>query len=298
VCSPFHRLIDDLLPYSRIKTPNPIFEQELNRLNAPRDGTVLMRRASRFIFRLTALTVILVITLYGLFITMYGSSPSTFISPLRFIVFISLAVMIVANFIYVAITARGLSYEIMSGQWDLLVITPQNEGNLIAAKFAAAQIQMWRLVSVEIALRIASVGIAGLEFLTYWLKFSLDARTYALLICLILIIPFYVLEPLWRMPAVVAWGLAIGIQAKDVNAAMLNALIMVLDLSLNQSLIVGIVWYILVPLADSVDILFCGFPLGCLATGYIIRRLYKTVEQRALKRAMSKPWYHLPGTES
>jgi hypothetical protein len=210
--------------------------------------------------------------------------------------------MVVSDLYYMLVTISSINRLKASGEWDILRLTNVTPESLLRAKYAVAQTRAWRLLIVETALRLAAVVLAWEVFLSDMmpgngLLLVSEALFLALLsaICLI--------EPLWRMRTLTAFGLAISAQIRDLPLATLGAfggllavrILQILSLlvtvggltvvfAIAQALDRGLSANIYADGADSI-VTTLAYVLGTAVIGAVIYGFYKRLLIFSINRA-------------
>jgi hypothetical protein len=160
----------------------------------------------------------------------------------------SLLASLLLDFVSVTAALNSISGDINNGTWDLLRLTAIREGELVLAKHAITQLRVWRTTMWVIGLRIAATLTAAFFMITDYVLETLSQEYLTveenIEFILFILIPFavlfgvFILEPLWRMQAMTAVGMAVSARLKDGATAMLVVLGIVLVLWLMQALVV------------------------------------------------------------
>jgi hypothetical protein len=276
-------LLDRQMPHAWIADDNPVFKLELQRVHGPHTTRELKRYS-----------IIALVAVHGFVAAAWLAEravyqvsgiplqPTSFLYSLLLVAI--LAVTIGADLYYALITIGNLNRRIESGEWDLLRITELRLDTILAAQFAAAQVRAWRLMPIEVAIRLAAIVCVVL------LNFN-----EALLILIItlavswpvpLLVAMYLIEPYWRMRAVVALCIWIALRVNNIAFAFLASLAGILLIQVLEVLIVGVP--IFLSLSGALTLrngLFCLLSLSVVAVVYAIYAFYRWVERFSLDRA-------------
>jgi hypothetical protein len=278
------------LPHSLITSRNPIFEYDARHLWWPRTGGDLKQYTTRI--------VLLFCGLFGLgwlaepLRILYYSGSQLIV--LLILGFLTVGSMIIVNFYYALLTVGTINREIAFSQWDQLRLTPQGSARILVAKYAILQIRAWRVMAVDMALRGAGVTILLLFNLELLFASPGESMLSPLVLpfeaSLILLSIAYVLEPLWRMRAIVSLGLAISVRIHSFTYAILGALAVILAVSIGEMLIIGGPWYFLANLSWGDDgavvpILCCGAPMYSIGVVLMAYYFFRGIRDTALERA-------------
>jgi hypothetical protein len=298
--------LDRQFPHTLITPPNPVFDYELRHLH----GRRLRELRNHSVKVMTGLLAVALV-FWLAFDKLQGRGPVGMSSTAYNITFMAIATSIVLTFIadfsYVLSTIGAVRPYFMSGNWSLLRLTTLNESDILKAKFAAVQIRNWRLVEFECAVRLLAAVFLLVGFLEQILRAPESmADPVNLSMAGIIFVIFgvaYVLEPLWRMRALTAIGLAVSAQIHDATFAVLSGIGSLLAVRLSQ---VGAVIFtgcgllqfldmltvqlnpysLRVPFDNSTSEGLFVFLLACLAIAFIIYAFYKVLELAAFHRAL------------
>ncbi|PJF30671.1 MAG: hypothetical protein CUN51_06715 [Candidatus Thermofonsia Clade 1 bacterium] len=125
---------------------NPIWQLELRRLQG---GTEALIRYGRRAFLVAVLIAVVIIVGYHM--------QSSFFTLMILGFLVTLVLPFGADIAYLFRTIKGLGTERREGHWDLLRLTPLKPEAILAAKYGAIQLRMWRLLMLEMALRLFSI---------------------------------------------------------------------------------------------------------------------------------------------
>ena len=215
---------------------------------------------------------------------------------------LSLLAGMVLDFASLAATLQSINSETSSGRWDLLRLTSLSDSEIVAAKHGLAQIQTWRLMGLIVALRLT---VSVMIFLTAFIVlFHLRPLNFLAAIDVvflalgygwiaILLGALYVIEPIWRMRAVTALGVALSSATRFPAINVLIAGILMLVFWIVQIVLIAGLLYVLnsffssltaADLAvDQYSLYPALFLLGLLVP--IVYGLYSVVQAWSLHRA-------------
>ncbi len=306
----FLHLLRRQSPYALITRSNPAFDYDVQRLRKPRMAR-LTRRDVRAILGFSA--IVLVFWLCGggaIFPQRTAGISSLYLisgSIAIMVLIASVGAMILADLSYVLSTANAISPHITSGQWDLLRLTALRETDILTAKYAAALVRSWTTMKFEMIIR--TLGMVLLLFplvsqLVY--PYRATREPSGLVMTLIFVLIFgtvYIVEPLWRVRAFTAMGLAISARVHQPTFATLAGVGALLTVRLLQVAVLSITGcgllqfismlvlevdpYTLRSLLDSytaeelvIDL------LACLMIAFVVYAFYKVLEIVSLQRAL------------
>jgi hypothetical protein len=272
-------MLKSQMPHALITTANPVFDYELRHVGWPRSVDDLKRYS---LYVLIALHTVLGA---GWLLGRLSYSPLGLwatILTYTAIVAASIVITIVADVYYMLMSIGAFSQQIGSGQWDLLRITQLREQDILLAEYAIAQIRAWRLMSLELGIRIAGLVFAALFNLqlVVILLVTLPVSIY-----LAILLVGYIAEPLWRMQAMVALGGAIAARIPNHTFAILAALGTILVVQILRVIILAIPWYAALTVFTSRYSIFCMLPLASIAATYVLYTFYRTLQKVSLRYA-------------
>ncbi len=276
-------------PYALVTAPNPVFDYELRRVGKPDHEIALKKHRASIVWGLILLCIA------AWFFDPRGSILGLLFLPA------SLIIALVSDMYYMILTVEIISQQMASGEWEMLCLTPLLSRDILAAKYAIVQLRLWRVMSVEIVMRVGGtvLGMAALIVSLFshgLLGDMLNSATLVLVLFFVIFATVYTLEPLWRMRAVVALGLAISVQVRNSIAATLAGFAALLVMRLFQLVILMTVSFVAAPVlaflsswptpvrdGNLADLLV--YVLACLVAGGGVYMSYKILEDSALKRA-------------
>jgi hypothetical protein len=228
------RLLEHWMPYGLVAADNMIFELEWRRLRTLRTEASVQKYN-----RWVTIGCIAVVILWW----PIRLSSSVIIEILPY--FASFVLMLLSSF-YTVLTVIGpLHQQVTTQQWDLLRMTPQHEEKILMAQDAVAQLRVWRVAALEVALRAASIAVPfvalTLDLFRYPYGFEpLFGAFCCFTIFIIVAAVLYTLEPILRMRALVALSLYIGLRVQHLSAALLAGFAAALFFHLLQIVAVGL----------------------------------------------------------
>lgn len=288
-------VINALLNQILISPRNPIFAYDLRRV--PGGVTALRDFAARWL-------IIVPVGLGGLWFLMLMPEQSVrfnYIAPWFLIgLFSNFAMLIVSNVIYTFLTITAISEQITSGQWDLLRLTHAAMIDIIEAKFAVAQLRAWKVMILDMTLRIVMAEMVVLAFAVsvfrsgtgYYGTFNFYGIWY--LLCVAAFAMAYIYEPMWRMRAITALGMAISARAHNVAFAFLRMFFLIIAVHITQAVVFfGSAW-LMVVIAPTLFLAACmafwGLPAYFAMVSVLVRWIYASIREYALRRAFNTPF--------
>jgi hypothetical protein len=207
---------------------------------------------------------------------------------------LSIGADVLLDMVCMAATVSAISGEITSRRWDLLRLSSLPASAVVTAQFGLGQLRAWRFMAVIIGARMAVILIAGLQsfalpMLLYndtsisglFRSFGLFGWMFMLTFGVFFLV--YIIEPLWRMRAMTALGLAISARIASLTGGLLagfGAIVAVWVVqAIIMSIILGITFFVM-----ASALLFCG-PFICAGVGFIIYNFYRGLTHQALERA-------------
>lgn len=234
--SPMKRLLN---PFHDVNFDHPVLAREARRIPWL-NGRTLLNASLRSIM----VTVVVSIVLFCGWMLIQRLQPGFYLYPRWFynavqgaMVLLALASVIATlplDYVSMTTALNSINGEMQAGTWDLLRLTSVREGELVLAKHAGAQLRAWRVTMRVVGLR-AAAGVLGL--LTVFLERDLrgvfgysprglgDELLYILfsIVPILALFMIFILEPIWRMRAVTALGLAVSARSSDGSGSALLA---------------------------------------------------------------------------
>jgi hypothetical protein len=225
----FQRFVDRQFPHALIKRRNPLFEFESKHEKSFRSRSQLKRDSALIL-------LIAVISSIPVAMLIYGGGGIVSGITVNIIVMLTVGVSLGADVYYMMLTTDGISRYSISGHLDLLKLTSMKQPAILKAIYAVFQIRVWYMMMVEMAIRV--LGAFLILFPVIWTlspnfqnlnNAELDISNITELMCtigfllmIVLIIGLvgtvvvgYIVEPLWRMRALVALGLSISARIEN-----------------------------------------------------------------------------------
>ncbi len=296
-------MLERWMPYAGAAF-NPVFRFGVRRLRFGRSARALRRRSLILIAVSSAIILCLwaasLIGTYNLrscattepaycYYPLIDSSAS-FIAGLALF---SVAIDVFLDLTCILAGYQTLRLETEAVHWDLLRLTPMRIETLIDAHYAVAQARAWLMTALVTTLRVATValflltifvlplvlrgfiGDLGLGYDFSWL-FSFTG--------LALVAAIFMIEPLWRMRAVTALGLALASRFRQPTFGALAGLGSIFALWLAEAILLGMMFWLTAlvgRLSWSVTPAF-----GAILGAFVIGLFYRALTSRSLARAV------------
>lgn len=285
-------MIDHLLPFALISPANPVFRFDLRRKSWPRNSEDLVRYSRDVILSCLFLFGVFWCILLGSQSRYSASSAANITATI--VLFATAGITLASDFYCAIVTVGGLHRQLTSGDWDLLRLTGQREEDIFRAKLAVAQIRAWRMMSIETAIHAIGAELVILSATYSWLTSTYRRGNWVemyLIVAITGLMAFYLIEPFWKMRAVVGLGMAVSAQVQNLTFAVLGALRAVFAMRLLEGLLLGALFYLLVALARFArsDVAgMCLVTIFVVAIGFSLRFFYRTIARAATRRAFKK----------
>jgi hypothetical protein len=214
---------------------------------------------------------------------------------------ISIGMDLILDFASLLFALNSIAGEVNARRWDLLRLSPVREDRIVAAKHGLAQVRAWRVMALVLYTRSAAVVLILLH--TFLLPFFVGGgsdifnafryeffNTLLALVIAAIFLAIYVVEPLWRMRAMTAVGIAISARVYSITFAFLTAFAAIVATWITQVIILAMIGWFTAQIAGAfssgvnatIGALMC-FVLGaCIATAFIVRIYYRRLEDWAL----------------
>jgi hypothetical protein len=275
------------MPYAMVG--DPLFEFEIRRVRWGQTRRQLEEYGLKVLFIVQAL----VLVLWGLFIL---AAPNR-VTAWNYVVFS--ATIGFLGWLFVTGTAAGLFLDCLgitaavnsirgersAGCSDLICLSAICAEQFVSARYAVVQARAWRIIAVVSSVRVAvfPVIVIGALLAPKVLLTIFDLFIFVGGYWLI-----YCVEPLWRMQAVTAVGLAIGARMHRPSAALLAAIVAIAALWGVQVLLVGLIASMLAGdtrFGSFFMCVVCG-PLIAVPLGLVIRAVYTGLQAWAIGDAV------------
>lgn len=212
---------------------------------------------------------------------------------------------LVLDFASMQAAVHSISGEVNARRWDLLRLTALHVQGIASAKYAVAQLRVWRMMVIMVSARVAAIWIM---LLIYFVLPPLMLGSYAfdhlaaffaaplentvLLGIGVLTAIIYVLEPYWRMKAMTAMGMMVSTYELNTALAMLAGVgiifaVWLLQLIIAASLIFGLGLLATLFFISSSALLVLGYLLlSAVVIGLTIYGFYSIVSRWGLRRVV------------
>lgn len=210
-----------------------------------------------------------------------GATTDRYLGALGALFLGSLAFMLAANVFYAAEAVNTIQQETMRGTWDLLRLSRLPAREIAAAKYAVAQLRVWRLIALELAIRAAVLTLIILPSVRFGFSLALTLTVTGVLLA-----SLYWLEVWWRARAVISFSLLLAlIFPRPINALIVAALCMI-GLHGLQGLFLTVCYGALLLMISGEFTLgfLCGMPLCALVAVGGTLFLCEAVTQMTLQR--------------
>jgi hypothetical protein len=267
---------------------NPLFRLEARRIRWARSAAYLRHVTFRLGMWIVAPMVLL-------WLLRLVTDPSRYRFDtqnwLIFSILIGIPLDIPLDLVCMAVTVSTIGGEVTAGRWDLLRLTPVDAELIVDTKHAIGQLRSWRTMVIVMAFRLGAI-ITGCLFVIYNLmRFGYTPSSGPLelpltLLVLALFSAIYLLEPLWRMRAMTALGLAISSHTRSTVSMSLSAFGAIMAVWLSQAFIMGaFLWLYFRGLRDATrdGLVVCwSFPF-CIGIAGAVYGYYRLLIRRALR---------------
>ncbi len=300
-------------PFTPDVDRHPVFVRDVRRARwgvSPDD----LRRYS---WRVALITQVVIVLVWLLLIALFFFSAPPYIRNGETFLFVTsfnaagllMAATILAglvlDFASMQAAVHSISGEVNARRWDLLRLTALHVQGIARAKYAVAQLRVWRMTVIMVSARVAAVWIM---VLIYFVLPPLMLGPYAFdHLAAFLAAPLqnivllgigvftaivYILEPYWRMKAMTALGMMISTYELNTALAMLAGAgvifaVLLLQLMIAASLMFGL-GLLVTPffIAGSALLVLGYLLLSAVVVGLTIYGFYSIVSRWGLRRAV------------
>jgi len=211
-----YSLLNFWIPQSALIRQHPLY-----RLERQRQGGIALADLSRHSLSLLA-EICAVIVGFPLIVLIYTGNFGAITLAIYDIwssmwLLVGIVAVIVLDVAGVWVSVGSINRDRPTMLWNLLRATPLLRWQIILVKHTVAQTRVWNLVIAILGMRVGVVIIGG----GYWVKPLLGAfhhdpvRGIFILYMLLILMAMYILEPLWRVRAMVAVGIVISARVQD-----------------------------------------------------------------------------------
>ncbi len=235
----------------------------------------------------------------------YGSDiPSAYILLGAFL--FSLLMAVVGDFYYMIRSLKAVTPERESGHWDMIRLTPMPPEKVLDAKYAAVQLQSWRVLTVEYIPRfylfiavLPYLYTSSLRYLNVYSRISNIFNWELVLasIAIFLLLLFYVLEAGWRMRALTAIGLAISSRSRNLTTNFIVGFFVLMGVHIAEVItlfapyyLMNNIYYALYRYERSIPRFIGSYLLPLLMvimiglSNYVILRIFRLIALRYARR--------------
>jgi len=151
---------------------------------------------------------------------------------------------------FVSLAGGRIIREKEGGHWDLMRTTTLSPIDIIVAKYTSAKLRAWRVLTIEVALRIAAFSIYEISDIVAQTNppFTRGSYSFFGVLTLLIVIGICILEPIWRMQLVVSMGFANSVRGRNFVSVTLTNFGALLAMRILQGILIAA----------------CLFPLGAL----------------------------------
>lgn len=131
--------------------------------------------------------------------------------------FIGIVAVVALDLAGVWVSIGSINRDRPTMLWNLLRATPLLRWHIILVKHTIAQTRVWNLVIAILGIRlgVVSLGVGYLAMPLLEVFHHDPVRGLLILYMLLLLMAMYTLEPLWRVRAMVAFGIVISARVQD-----------------------------------------------------------------------------------
>jgi hypothetical protein len=199
------------------------------------------------------------------------------------LLFAVIAVEILFVFLCMVYVNNTIQNEFEGKRWDLLVISNIYPQGIVSAKFAIAQINSWRTLTILISMRTAVIALLFLHMalLVLYKEITIESL-YLIPFAHLLFIPF-IIEPLWRVRALLAIAIAFRARIQNLIPATLKYIFVISSFEIVRIILIVFIALEWLNMIESRDIegvaltLLCSPPLTISfgLTFFFVYRLFR-----------------------
>jgi hypothetical protein len=280
------------VPHFNVYKQNPIFQFELRRVKR----LATPARLRLYSALVQAIPSIITLGLYFVALNDYvfhffqnNSSAGYYYSSsfndglgagFLFIMALTGLMLMCGDIYYMAVTVHSINNQINSGHWELVRLTPMDAADIFEAKLTTAHIRAWRVMNVEVALRLMAITLVSAMILfperaytsgqslvgrsSIWggLLDSLQERPYYTILILITFFSWliaYVLEPRWRMRSITSLGMVISSRIHNISLSSVAGFFSIFGFHLLQVVLFFAVGWFFVQTFASMDYAYSSY---------------------------------------
>ena len=199
------------------------------------------------------------------------------------------------DFASMVVTFSSMRNEQVFSRLDLLALATEKE-NITRSKHAFAKLRITRFLVFNLAVRVAVLLMLGLLFLLSgyffgywstllepWHEFVYNIREYPLISIAVgiggtLVFAFYLLEPIWRVNAITAMGIALSARIKNIALLAPMAFFILAIMWILQGIVLGFTTFVMWSFIMGISISNTSIPQWLDFIGLLIALLiYLTV---------------------
>ncbi len=317
-----HRLLmmlTQFMPAALVAPDNPVFVLETRRLS---DDLALKKAMIRraFVVLGYGLGIWAILAILMIVIPSNADRIYEFLSRLWMIAIgLSLADKLLLDFVAVGASLTRISDDFKTPQWALYSLSNRSINDYVYAKLATTEIMVWRLMTTVIVFRLLLVLLFPLHFVllprimpTQVLLNTMDtvgipafSQTFGSIlhfvlfsITMMVVALVYVLEPRWRLRALIALGLNVSARGSDASIALLASLWIIGRVWLAQIVMaitaIALIWFtiwlnaLVIVALNSVLMSSVILLIYVLLIASFIRSSYDVISQRVLRRTVKR----------
>jgi hypothetical protein len=294
-------------PFATVRPKDPLFQYAVRRV---RWGST-PQHLTRYTLLATGVMTLIAFALWGLVLAgelagggyqacvqsttsrCYWIITSASLNFITLLMFGTIGTGIFVDFASIMAAANTLGGEGSTELRDLLRLTPILETDIVAAQHQIAGVRAWRMLAVIVGARVAVVLLLLIH--TFILPLALNNPVnyfygadpfdeLAVMLALGLFFAIYAIEPLWRMSAVTALGLALVVRFRSALTAWMAAVGAIGVMWLVQGIIMAILLWASLWVTNWTR--GYGVPFACAFVAFVIYRFYVGLRGWALGSAV------------
>ena len=286
--------VNGLLPHAYVDADSPVFTYELRDWTRGRTQRDLKNTLLMAVIRDSLFAIII----WGIAFFNTAGPVEQIYDSLWILVGVALAMGVLAGYVLdgftVFITAFSNRTQQMDGiHHDLLSLSHVDTEHLVRARFAAAQVRVWNIMRTVIGVRLYAIWFAVLNVFAAPTLLDIDFGDYltlkvidnlglvagssaqATLIAAVLLFGLVlVIEPLWRLRALSAAGMAAAGHRRGRTAVMLYAAAALVGIWLIQAVFLVVIAVIIFAFSASPTCMTLVLPIAAIFGGGSLRMLY------------------------
>jgi hypothetical protein len=206
----------------------------------------------------------------------------------------SIALDALLDLVCLVFTINTINGEIIAGRWDLLGLTSLTAEQIVYAKYAVGQLRAWRMMLIVTGVRFAVALLAVVSFVINILRWGWRenfVNTIQFILIFALFFAIYLIEPLWRLRAMTALGMAISVHTRSVVSSVLAGLFGTLAVWLSQGVIFAGIIFVFSLFARGTyqsESLACLLFLACGTVALAVYNYYRLLGRYCLRRVVRR----------